>query len=191
MLGFEAKGRAITIGLPSYERIGSLHKVTTIELDTGLVGVNGQSDATEVASGDGGGCAPFKGDGRAFDYVKHKIVVVTVAEFDLLVCAIVDAGADGGGLTEIEGCAADGIYLTGGDQRGIDGGVIAGVYLEGMVVDGAAALAVQVEIRVIGEVQNGGFVGAGVILDAQPVPADAIGDGDLEVAGVAFFAVFG
>ena len=46
-------------------------------------------------------------------------------------------------------------------------------------------LAVEVEIGVVGEVEHGGFVGAGVVVDAKPAAVERIGYGDVG-PGVAF-----
>ena len=60
-----------------------------------------------------------------------------------------------------------------------------------MIVDGAATLAVEVEIGVVGQVEHGGLIGGGVVADPKPVAVERIGDRNLQVAGIAFFTVFG
>ncbi len=43
----------------------------------------------------------------------------------------------------------------------------------------------------IGQVEHGGFIGDGVVGDPKPVAVERIGDRNLQVAGIAFFAIFG
>ena len=59
--------------------------------------------------------------------------------------------------------------LAGGDERGIHGRVAVGVERELVVEDGARALAAQVPVRVVRQVDAGGRVGGGLHVDRQLV----------------------
>ncbi len=73
----------------------------------------------------------------------------------------------GVGLGEVEGRAGDRRELAGGDELGVDGGVAAGVEHEGVAEDVAGAG--EIEVGVVGEVDDGGLVGGGGVVDAQLV----------------------
>ena len=54
------------------------------------------------------------------------------------------------------------------------GGIVARIDLQSVVVDGAATLAVEVEIGVVGQVEDGGFVGSCVVADPKPVAVERV-----------------
>src|SRR6185437_1485449 len=61
-----------------------------------------------------------------------------------------------------------------------------------MIVDGAAALAVEIEIAVVGDIEDGRLVRRGLIIDPQGVAVrERIRDFDLEIAGKAHLAIGG
>src|SRR5580658_2519274 len=123
--------------------------------------------------------------------VEDIIVVIAVAKLYLLVSAVVDPGSNGIGKAKIERGALNRVNSAGGDQGRVYRCIMSGIYPDEVIIDGTAALAIQVEIGVIGEVQNGLFVGGCVVFDAQSVFAEVVGDRYLKVAGIAFLPVFG
>src|SRR5262245_43223995 len=121
--------------------------------------------------------------GRA---VQNEVVVVTAGAGNLRV-----AGADRGRLAEIEGRAGYRLQLAGRNQRGIDRGVAIGVELQDFAKNVAAARAAQIEVAVVGEIDDGGLVGRDPIGEPQRVVVgQLVGDARSQRAGIAFFAVF-
>ena len=97
-------------------------------------------------------------------------MVVAAAKLQLLV-VLADARADGGGVGEIEGRARDGAQLAGGNEACVDGREAVGEDRDLVVEDVAGAGAGQVEIGVVGQVDDGVLVGGGGVFDAQLVLA--------------------
>ena len=85
-------------------------------------------------------------------------MVVTAAEFQLLVGAV-DSLSDGVRLAEIERSALDFTQLAGRDQGGVHGGEAIGVEHDSVFQDVTLALSGQVEVGMVGEVQDRVFVG--------------------------------
>ena len=188
MLGLETEGRAIAVGLAGFQGVGAGHKISAIELEPRFGGIDGHDDTAEVTSGDrGGDVVWFVGD----TIQQHKIVIVTFSKFDLLIGGIVYAAADSGRLCKVKRRAGYRFDLTGGNQRRIDRRVMVGVKLEEMVIDRSASLPVQVEVRVIGEVEHRGLVGRCAIGNPKSVAVEYIGYRDLEVSRIAFLSIFG
>ena len=79
--------------------------------------------------------------------------------------------------------------LPGGDAFGIQGSVFVRVDGHGVIVH--RTLPAEVEIRVVGGVENGGLIGAGTVVDTEPVPDDGIPHLDRQVAGIALLPVGG
>ena len=103
---------------------------------------------------------------------------------------LADTGADDVGRGEVEGGVRDRGEFTGGNQAGSDGGVAAGAQHDFVAEDVAATGAGEVEITVVGEIDGGGAVRRGGVVDAQAlVGGEGIGDLDREGTRVAFFAV--
>lgn len=76
-----------------------------------------------------------------------------------------EAATDNGGVPEVKrrsGCVG---RLSGWNQGIVYGRILAGIDLQQVIVDCRRTLAIEVEIGVIGEVDNGGFVGCGVVGD--------------------------
>ena len=121
--------------------------------------------------------------------VDDVVVVVAVAEHELRVVGA-DAGTDRVRGAEVEGRAVDRGDLAGRDQTVVGRGEVAGVERQLMVKDRAGAFAGEVEVGVIGQVEEVGLVGRGLVVDAELVGVgQGVGDVDGEVAGVALLAV--
>ena len=101
---------------------------------------------------------------------------------------LADAGADGFGLGEIQRCPFHVGEGAGGDEVGVGQRVAVGGDPDDVPEDVAAAG--EVEVGVVGEVDGGGLVGGGFVLEAQlVVVGERVDDGDGHVAGVTFLAV--
>ena len=78
-----------------------------------------------------------------------------------------DVRTDGRGLAKIERRIGDALDFASGNERRIDRSVIVAVEVEDVLKDVAITLARQVEVTVIGEIENGGFVGFGGVLELE------------------------
>ena len=102
----------------------------------------------------------------------------------------VDPSPDGSRGAEIEGCAIDRCDPAGGDQHAVDGCRGLGVDPQFVTEYRAAALAAEVEERVVREVDDGGAVGPGAVTDPEGVVVgDGVGHLYGQFAGIPLFAV--
>ena len=98
------------------------------------------------------------------------------------------ARADRGGFTKIERCARHGAEFARGDQSRAHWSEAAGTQSE-FVVENRAGFR-QVEIRMIGEIEHGLFIGRGRVLDLQFVGVGERKDYvHRQVSGKTFFAI--
>ena len=122
--------------------------------------------------------------------VEHEVVVVAAAEDDLLRAGVADPLADRVRRREVERRAGHRRDLAGRDRGRVDRRVVGGHQLQLVVVGAAGALAGEVEVGVVGQVDDRRRVGRRVVVDPQlVVVGQGVGDLDLERAGVALLAV--
>ena len=189
VLGLEAEAAPLRVGALRLAAEASVEEVAGVELDAGLGGED-LEDAARLGFEDAGG-EDRLGAGGAWSAVEDEVVVVAVTELELGI-RLVDVLADGFGAAEVEGGACDGEDLSAGDEVPVDGGEAASVELEDMAEDVTLAFALEVEVAVLAQVDGGGLVGLGLVEDVEFVAfLEFVADPDLEVAGVAFFAVLG
>src|ERR1700734_3938726 len=105
-----------------------------------------------------------------------------------LVVAGVDTLTNRGRFAKIKRSPVHGLQFAGGNQSGVDGSEARGVQSELMVED--VALSGEIEVRVIGEIQDGVLIGGGGILDAQIAFNQRVANCSSQAAGVSGFAVF-
>ena len=98
--------------------------------------------------------------------IEHPIVVVAVALLQLIV-VVVDARADGGGLAKIKRRACNRSDFAQRNRVCIHGSVVAGVDLQLVFEDVAIPCPCEIEIRMIGEIDDCVFVGGGGVIDFQ------------------------
>ena len=98
---------------------------------------------------------------------QHEVVVVAAAALQLLV-GRVDARADRCRLAEVERRAVDRLHLAGRDQRRVDRREAVGLELQLVAEDRALALAGQVEVGVVREVDDRRRVGRRRVVDDEP-----------------------
>lgn len=133
-------------------------------------------------------------NGRGYDMNwvlarENPVHVVTAAVLELLVVGI-DTLADHVRLAEIERRALDGAYLARGNQTLVGGGDGIGLDGQHIVGDGAAALALEVEERVVRHVNDGRSVSLGQIEHLKlVVGGEGVGHGNVEVARETVLAV--
>lgn len=163
---------------------GAVEEVARVELESGLVGGDAQGAAGGVLA-QGGDVLGAVGDAL----VEHPVVVEALGG-DQLRVGVPDVPADRLGPAEVEGRAGHPGQFSGGDQARVGGGEAGGGDRQLVVLDRAAALAGQVPVDVAGEVDDGGLVGGGLVVDA-PVAAPGEGVRHLrpERARVAHLAV--
>lgn len=120
---------------------------------------------------------------------QHPIVVVAVAVAELFEIGI-EARPDRCRTAEIHRRAFDGHQAAGGDERRIDGREEIGGDHQLMVVDRRPARPVQVEERVVREVDDRTAVGRGLVCDDEAVVVgQLVGHRNLQVPGVSLIAV--
>ena len=150
-----------------------IQEVSGIELDARAVGVDGHAPA--------GGRICQGGAGIAEDL---EVVVISSLEVQGIV---VDADIPANGLwgPEIHGSAADIPLFTCGDALGIVRAEMPGREGENLIHGFVRMLvACQVEVTVVGQVEDGVLIADPVVNNVQAVVAVyAIGDGDLGIAG--------
>ena len=183
-LGLEGQRLAVAEGFAVLAVDRAVEEITAVELQGGLVAQH-LDGASRSGFPDCGG----RLDAVGAPAVDDPVVVVTAAVAQLFVVGP-DALADGMRLAEIERRARYVGDLTRGDQHRIDGRGAAGVDRQHVVEDGAVAFALEVEEGVVREVHDGGFVGRGVVVDAELVSGrERVGHANLQVARESLFAV--
>jgi hypothetical protein len=151
VLGLQAESRTVLVHHTALALDRPVQEVPGIELHAGLRGQDLHRAAAPGIGQPNRAPQPFA---RAAD---HEVVVVAAAALELLV-VLGDAGADGGGLPEIEGRPAHGRQLSGGDERRVHRGEAVG--LEGQLVgQDVAAGDAQIEVRMLGQVDRRRLVG--------------------------------
>src|SRR5262245_12401552 len=96
MLRLQTECCPVIILLSSLQGIAPIHKITAVELDTGFHGPYFHEYAAEITQHSGGEIKA-----SALIGVQHKIMIVSLPEFQLLVWRI-DTRTDGCRLPEIE-----------------------------------------------------------------------------------------
>ena len=184
VLCLEAESAATRILNTLLANEATIEEVAGIELQTGLVGEHLHLDAG-IGIEEG---AEALGDVALG--VEYPVVVVAVAIDYLLVALIVDAVTDSGGSAEVEGCALHIERLAGNGDIGINGGELVSVKGKHLVEAVLGAVATEVEVAVVGEVEDGSLVGGCLILDLQCVIfGEGVGYLHLDIAGVAVLAI--
>ena len=165
--------------------------VPGVELDAGL---GGQYFEGAPAFGGAEFCDSAEDTGGA---AEDEIMIVAGAVGKLEILGG-DIAADGFGQAEIEGGAGGVDQVAGGDRFGIDGGEFLGLDAEEVVEHGAGTgadfaigiVSFEVEVAVVGEVDDGGLVRLGRIVDAQrAVVLEGVGDTDFKISWETFFAI--
>ena len=115
--------------------------------------------------------------------VQHEVVVVAVGVGELI-----EAGpypcADGHRAGEVQRGVFHRRDSAGRYERVVDGGVATGEERQDVVLDAAGALARQVEVRVVGQVDNGGSIRRRTIVQPQRIVCgQRVGDLDRQRAG--------
>jgi hypothetical protein len=105
-------------------------------------------------------------------------------------CGSPDAFAQPAWPPEVEGSPLHWSEHAGGNEVAVDRRERIGVHHELVSEHVAGSLARQVEVGVLGQVDRGGTVGPGAVLDAEHIRVgDRVGNPHLEVAGIALVAV--
>src|ERR1700744_3345768 len=110
---FAAESCPLSVVAASVPFYSAVEKIAGVELDAGLVGENLQPPASRRL-------VDFSRE-RDFSIrrIENPIVIVAVAELELLIVGI-DARADGGGFREVERCTSYGLQFACRNQSRID-----------------------------------------------------------------------
>jgi hypothetical protein len=183
-LGLETERGATGIGDSAFADGFAVEEIPAIELDGRLIGENLHHPPAFGIFQAGG-----QADSAAL--FQHPRMVVTATEFQRFEVGI-DAVADGRRLGEIHRSPRDGINFPGRDKSRVGGQIVVRGEHEDVVVDGLGGIASEVPIGVMDEVEDGRRVGGRLRLPLQfVVVGESVNDFDREVAGIAFFTVFG
>ena len=119
--------------------------------------------------------------------MQHVVVIVAPAE-DHLVVGVGDPRADGRGLREIEGRSVGLTAAPPSDERLVDGRELIGLDLRLVAQHVSGALARQVEVGVVRQVDDRGLVGRCGVVDPEPLVVQEVDDPGRERAGVPLLA---
>src|SRR5215212_2361860 len=184
VLGLQGQAVALAVGAAAGPDQGPVEEVAGVELDAGLVGEDLQHPPAARVLQPGRQLQPGAAP------VEHPVVVVAAADLELLEAVVADALADPGRAGEVHRRAGHRVDRPGGDQGGVDRGVVAGPQEQLVVVDVARALTGQVPVGVVGQVDDRGGVGGRLVAHAQGVAVvEGVGDGGVQGARVVLLAV--
>lgn len=180
-LSLQTEGRAGRIDRAVLAHL-VLQIVGGVELETGLGGV-----ALQTQVGTLGGSRQTEGTGGSV--VEDEVMVVTVAHADLGMIAG-QARPEGNGLTEIEGGPRHVQHPAGGDAGLVVLGDGVGEDLNGVPVQIAGAVAVEVKIAVVGQVHQGVGIAAGLIGEGEGIVlSQSVGHLNVQGTGEALLTV--
>lgn len=184
VLGLEAESTTSGIGDAFLADEAAVEEVACVELHAWLVGIHVHLDAAGGVVE--GACHSI----QVAIGSQNPVVVVAYAILDLLVGGVVDAVANAGGGSEVEGSALDVSNRAGSQHVLVNGCVLVGIQVENLVESILGGIAAEAEVAMVGQVEDGGLVCAALIVDRQGVVvAQFIGDLHADVARIAIFAV--
>ena len=178
MLGFQAECCAVGVFLTALSCSGT-GEIGGIELYTGLIGEDGHDDPGLVAHGH---CRRRSAD--------NIIRVVTTAALHTGLLGV-DPISDGVHGAEVHGSTFYGNNVTGGQAGFVSQMEGLCMDLHPVSVDAAGAVAVEIEVAVVGQIQNGVLITFGLVTQLQSVALPGHGDGYLQIAGIAFLPMGG
>ena len=160
-----------------------IEMVAGVKLDAGLVGAEGH-DAAGFWIFDASGFFHGTRGARPSGIDDEVMVVAVQLRFELI-----DAFADACWFREVQWSAFDAGEFAGGNEAVVRGSVLRGVELKDVIEN--VALAREVKVGVVGEVDDGGFVGGGFVIDAEFVlVGEGVGDFRGEGPRIILFAIF-
>ena len=185
-LGLQTDGCTTIVDYAFLAGDSAVKEVAGVNLNAGLVGEYLQYYACNGGDNLGG----YGRDVVAF--TEYPVVVIAVAVGQLLIVFHVNACSNGGGCGEVErglcyrgdfACCHEGAVYR---SEGI------GIDEEGIISDGGRGISVEIEVGVVGHIQNGLLVGSAFILDVNGiVVGETVSDGDGYIAGKVHVAIGG
>ena len=159
-----------------------MKSVACIELHCGHIGAAGHTDACLLA---------FDNSVLRINaaFIFQDVAVIESAALFQVDIIRVDVLTDGLGRVKIKGRSRNLLIPADGDHRGIGGRDLVAVDPHDIVEDGAVALAVQVEVGVVGEVDRRLFVRRSGIVNAHFAVLKDIRHAHLEIPGIVLLAV--
>ena len=184
MLGLQADSMVLLVFLSTLADVRPIEIVAGVELDTRLRG-------QDLEQASGAGIVERRSEGQGVVLGIEAIVVVVATGIAFRRRKLADPRPDLHRLGEIHLRVLHRLDLTGRYPSAIDGSVVARGDHQIVVKNRPAAGAGQVEIGVMGQVDRGGLVGLGPVIDDQLVGVGELVDHpDIEVAGIALFAIW-
>ena len=185
LLGFKAEHILLALRITAFKGMLLVkQKVTRIELDAGLIGINLHHSAAlwlvnAHASRRHGVISLYEADA----------VIVTACKTERLIGKI-EIATDGLGGGEIERRSCHGYLSTGGDQGIVGFKEALGIHPHLVVEYFTRCKTAQIEIRMIGKIENRLFIGGGSVRDAKLIVLGQLVDHvDGQSTGIALFSV--
>lgn len=190
MLGFERATAAEREVLAALRLLVVARPVGGVDLQAGLGGPDLDEASVERAGEATGADERARlAARRHLALVEHPAVVVALADLEVAV-GRVDPLADAPRAAEVERRRGDGLDLAGGDLPRVSGQIALSRNLEVVVLDGAAGLALEVEVDVLGHVDRRRLVGRRLVVDAPDVVlGERVRDLRLDLPGESLVAV--
>src|SRR5690348_3289907 len=184
VLRLEAEAETVAVGDAALAVDAAVEEIAAVKLNARLRGQDFQFPSRFFVVNAGG-----EDEAGLVIAIQDEIVVVALAEFELLV-VVIDARADGRGFAKIEGSACDIFEFSGGNEGGVDGGELIRVDFHFFAEDVAVPFSGEIEIRMIGDIEDRVFIGGGGIIDAELVGfGERVNNAGGEIARIAFLAV--
>lgn len=188
VLGLETDSVAETIDFTPFARDSAVEEITRIDLNTRFCRqyIEGDTRSRAIECGSVGIVLVRGG-------IQHPVVVVAVSVTELDVVGV-DVLPDGfGRRIEIKGRTRGNVgYLARGHKRTIDGRHTRGIEPKGMRENIVVAVAREVEIGVVGHIDDrGGIGGGGIVHMERVVVGEGVGTGRYDIAGETVVAIGG
>ena len=182
MLGLEAEPATALVGDPALADVVAVEEVAAIELDPGLGGEHVHHPA-------GLRLADRRRECQAVGVAVDDVIVVIARSKSELLVLLFNPGPDGRRLAEIQRRAVKRGDLANGNRGRVNRRVLAGVDRQYMVENRAGTAVLEVEVGMVGQVDDGWLVSAGLVVDPQLVAVGPrVRHGSFQRTGIALFA---
>ena len=163
MLGFETYGCPLWIADSVLAFDCSVEEVTGVELDTRFIGVYFKSNAGDWAGQFGCYLVDV-----AFSF-QYPIVVKSIPELDLLIVEVGDVLFNGFGSVEVERSSSYSYHFTIGHERTVYRSNAIGCQIKNLVHAAYRRVTIQIEIRMVGQIDDGLLVCSCLVLNINGV----------------------
>ena len=181
MLGFQAQRRSAAIHHPVIPAQRGVDEVPRIHLHPRLIALHRHAAATVRLSQQGHPPQALAPD--------DEMMVIALCPLELCVLGV-DALSERMRGGEVKRGSVHAGFLPGGNQGGIHRGVGVGLQRQVMSQDITGPAVFQIPVRMVGEVDQGGGVGGGGVVEAKFIGSGhGVAHRDCEGSGIAFLTV--